>query len=112
MCVSHYPDIILQIGPLIRLSCVQLTGGKVQIVKGLLKHRAAVFPNIQVEAQSSNFKEKLYSHGIQQALSRMLASRKNNTQFSAVLYKNTLYSKGLVLAVGVRGILFGKMVLI
>ncbi len=63
---------------------------------------------------ASNFEEKLYSHRIQQALSRMLANRKNTTELSAVVYKNTKYSKGLVVAMvdSDSGIVFVRIVLI
>lgn len=72
------------------------------------------FPNIQVVGLASKFQERLYSHGIQQAVSRTLANRKHTTELSAVVHKNTKYCKGLVVAVaaGESGIVFGKIALI
>ncbi len=135
--LMHYPDLILHFGPLIRIwtlwleskhcyfkqcasrlhnlkkLCSSLTE-RHQLLQAYLSTGKLFFPNIQVIGVASNFEERLYSHGIQQAVSRTLANRKNITELSVVVYKNTKYSKGLVVAVadGESGILFGKIVLI
>ena len=85
-----------------------------QLLQAYLSTGQLFLPNIQVVGLASNFEEKLYSHRIQQALSRPFANRKNTTELSAVVYKNAKYSKELVVEVadGDSGIVFGKIVLI
>lgn len=85
-----------------------------QLLQAYLSTGKLFFPNIQVVGPASNFEERVYSHGIQQALSRTLSNRKNTTELSAVVYNTTKFSKDLVVAVADsdHGILFGKIVLI
>uniref|UniRef100_A0A8C2FGN5 Uncharacterized protein n=1 Tax=Cyprinus carpio TaxID=7962 RepID=A0A8C2FGN5_CYPCA len=135
--LMHYPDLILHFGPLIRLWTLRFESKhcyfkqcarrlhnfknlcsslaeRHQLLQAYLSTGKLFFPNIQVVGLASNFEERLYSHEIQQAVSRTLANRKNTTELSAVVYKNTKYSKGLAVAVAEtdHGILFGKIVLI
>lgn len=133
----HYPDLIVQFGPLIRLwtlrfeskhcyykqcarrlrnfknLCCSLAE-RHQLLQAYLCSGQLFSPDIQVVGLTSNFEERLYSHGIQHALSRTLTSRANIKELSAVVFKNTKYSKGMVVAVEVSdsGIIFGNIVLI
>ncbi len=130
----HYSDLILHFGPLIRLwtlrfeskhsyfkECARKLHNFVHLCKTLAERHqllqaylcsGSVFPSIiQAVGEVSEYDEQLYCGGIQEAVRAAGFSKEIMSEVSAVVYKGTKYSKGLVVALksNDQDFLFGKI---
>jgi len=132
----HYPELILQFGPLIRLwtlrfeskhSYFKQCARKLHNFKNLCStlaerhqllqaylHAGNLFPPTLQMGQPSTFDDKLYQIGIQRAVSLKGLRPEHTIETPSVTFKGTLYKRGMTVVVDQNdtGYLLGKILLI
>lgn len=133
----HYPDLILKFGPLIRLwtlrfeskhcyfrDCARKLHYFIHLSKTLAERhqflqsylgQGHLFPaHIQIAGEVNEIDERSYNRDIQMVLNTSDIDKQKTSEVSAVTYKGTKYTKGLVVALEHTGetLVFGKISLI
>ena len=134
--LMHYPDLILKLGPLIRLWTLRFEAKhtyfkqcarKLHNFKNLCSTLAErhqllqayysagfLFPSVIQVANSIDFSVADYNSNIQQAVRNLDFNVQDTVTASSVTYKGTTYKRGLLVVLdnNDEGLVFGKIVLI
>lgn len=134
----HYPDLILQFGPLIRvwtlrfeskhsyfkecarklhnfLNLSKTLAERHQLLQSYLSSGQLFPPTIQVAGVASELDIESYNSGIQSALQTSVICKHATSEVSALIYKGSKYTKGLVVVLDHSEedtLVFGKIALI
>ena len=134
--LMHYPDLILKLGPLIRLWTLRFEAKHTYFKQCARKHRnfknlcstlverhqllkayysaGFLFPSVIQVANSIDFSVADYNSTIQQAIMDRDFNLQDTITASSVTYKGTTYKRGLLVVLdnNDEGLVFGKIVLI